>query len=150
MASAFDHYQKAGLQHGAKVPEPEVPLPPQEPFEDLLKDLINRTSQENDSGTPDYILSKFLTRVLDVYNETIQARAEWRNEPIDKIFNVKYNKLLVSVYDEHGKRNDIGTAEVEVWPGETLRYGRMVGLVPIFTSLPPSGFEEKDEEKKDA
>lgn len=141
----FRKYQQAGLQHGAKSSEPEVPLPPQEPFQEQLMHLINQTSQENDSGTPDFVLARYLTGCLDLFNETIQARAQWRGEPIDRIFNQRYDKKIpVNVYNGRTP-NQIGEAELEVWPGEIVTHGRVIGLVPIFAPMPESGFPAKDE-----
>lgn len=50
---------------------------------DELTALLNRHSKENASGTPDYILAEMLLGVLDVYDETIKKRAEWRGENVE-------------------------------------------------------------------
>ena len=49
-------------------------------FGQELTSLINRFSRENASGTPDFILARFLERQLWIFEETIQQRASWRNE----------------------------------------------------------------------
>lgn len=49
-------------------------------FTEDLRQVINRHSAENISGTPDYILAEFLTNALKAYNEAVSARAEWRGE----------------------------------------------------------------------
>lgn len=42
--------------------------------------VCNRFSVENRSDTPDYMLAEFMTGCLNVYENTLCARAEWRNE----------------------------------------------------------------------
>ena len=49
-------------------------------FTEDLEQVINRHSAESPSGTPDYILAKFLTQVLKGYNDAVSERAEWRGE----------------------------------------------------------------------
>lgn len=46
-------------------------------FEEGLRSLINRTSQENGSDTPDFLLAEFLSQCLDAYNVTVVAREKW-------------------------------------------------------------------------
>lgn len=43
-------------------------------FEEEIRSAINRASKENDSNTPDYILSEFLLTCLDAFNEATQRR----------------------------------------------------------------------------
>lgn len=149
MSTPFERYQRTGLNYSPPKtigesgqamtddiqdipPKPEDPQGPSE-FEHELESLINRHSLENESGTPDFILAAYLVNSLAAFNTAVQQRANWRAERIGSIFNIKYEKKLpVSVYDEHGRRNDIGEAEIEVWPGETTRRGRIVGVTPIF------------------
>ena len=42
-----------------------------------LQTLINRHSRENDSGTPDFILARYLDQCLAAFNDAMQARARW-------------------------------------------------------------------------
>jgi hypothetical protein len=42
--------------------------------------LLNRHSQENASGTPDFILAEYLIATLRLYDETIRKRSEWRGD----------------------------------------------------------------------
>ena len=44
------------------------------PFEKELEHLINKHSMENGSDTPDYILAKYLSNCLEVYNDAVTAR----------------------------------------------------------------------------
>lgn len=56
---------------------------PEEEEPDLEKDLaalLNSYSEENPSGTPDFILAEYLLGCLRVYNATIKSRARWRGE----------------------------------------------------------------------
>lgn len=131
MSDSFQKYQQGGLQHEPKatITVREEPVPT---FAEELQSLINRHSQENDSGTPDFILAQYLTGALDLFNTTVQARANWRGERLDSIFNVAYDeKVRLVVYDK-GRRNEIGEAKVEVWPGETAARGKITALIPVF------------------
>jgi len=46
-------------------------------FEKDLERLINRHSLENESGTPDYILARYLVRCLDAFNMATKHRTWW-------------------------------------------------------------------------
>jgi len=46
-------------------------------FEQKLSDLINSTSMENGSNTPDWILAEYLRGCLENFNRTIKAREKW-------------------------------------------------------------------------
>lgn len=46
-------------------------------FQDELRSLLNRYSQENGSDTPDFILAKYLDRCLTTWNHTISEREAW-------------------------------------------------------------------------
>jgi hypothetical protein len=46
-------------------------------FEKELESLINRTSQENGSDTPDFLLAGYLTDCLKAYENTITKRDAW-------------------------------------------------------------------------
>lgn len=137
MTDPFSRYQNSGLQHekkpeqhnqfmlGAEVPETE--------FQRELRELLNRHSKENGSGTPDFILVDLIEGMLEVFDKTMQRRANWRGERIDSTFDVKYDeKVKISTYDEHGHGNEIGEAEISIWPGETAAHGKIIGLKAIF------------------
>lgn len=44
---------------------------------DAITREINRHSAENASMTPDFILGRYLTGCLELFNRTMQARAAW-------------------------------------------------------------------------
>ena len=46
-------------------------------FEKEIENLINKYSQENGSNTPDFLLAKYLTGCLTVFNSVITAREVW-------------------------------------------------------------------------
>lgn len=102
-----------------------------------LENLLNRHSKENESGTPDYILAAYLTGCLDVYNKTIKARSEHLGVELTQV--PKHSKKVpVVTYDEHGRRDEIGEAEVEVWPGEVRVEGVLTnlhGVIPILDGI---------------
>lgn len=39
--------------------------------------LLNKFSAENDSGTPDFILAKFLFNCLENFNQATKERKKW-------------------------------------------------------------------------
>lgn len=51
-------------------------------FETDLRRLLNKHSQENESGTPDFILAKYMLSSLQAYNTAVVSRAEWRGESV--------------------------------------------------------------------
>ncbi len=59
--------------------EPEKQLS----FERELSELLNRYSKENDSDTPDYLLSEYLVKTLDALNAAIKARQVWNTRHLD-------------------------------------------------------------------
>lgn len=46
-------------------------------FEKELRHLLNSYSMENESNTPDFILARYLTGCLRLFNVTANSRAEW-------------------------------------------------------------------------
>jgi hypothetical protein len=46
-------------------------------FTEELADLLNRHSMENASGTPDFILARYLTDCLLAWNRSMQEREAW-------------------------------------------------------------------------
>ena len=46
-------------------------------FRKELEDLLNKHSMENESNTPDFILSDYLTRCLDAFDIAVQDRTHW-------------------------------------------------------------------------
>lgn len=47
------------------------------PFESELETLINSYSMEEESGTPDFILARYLIDCLKAFNNATCTRAEW-------------------------------------------------------------------------
>lgn len=99
-------------------------------LESELSSLLNKHSAENPSGTPDFILASYLTGCLDVFNKTVTHRGHWRGESVElpalqSLTEVKPNVVPLVTY-EGGQRNEIGTAEVQVTPGEVLVSGKII------------------------
>ena len=46
-------------------------------FERELQSLLNNHSKENESNTPDFLLSEFLTGCLKAYNTALKKRDKW-------------------------------------------------------------------------
>ncbi len=42
-----------------------------------LQKLLNKHSKENDSNTPDFILTEYLMNCLEIYEKTVNAREKW-------------------------------------------------------------------------
>jgi hypothetical protein len=143
VSDTFSRYQQGKL-----TSQPEIPLPSQDEsltFQQELASLLNKHSKENLSGTPDFILAMYLSRCLETFDATVRARAEWRGERVDAFLNQRYDKKVpVNVYNGRTP-NQIGEAELEIWPGETAFHGVVIGLVPMFAPMPESGFAKPDE-----
>ena len=55
----------------------------------LIEEAINRTSAENKSNTPDFILAQYLIDCLTAFDKTTKARDKWYGvhlEPCNKYF----------------------------------------------------------------
>jgi len=52
-------------------------------LEKRLSDLINCVSRENDSNTPDFILSEFMLRCLDAFELASNRREVWYGIKLD-------------------------------------------------------------------
>jgi hypothetical protein len=46
-------------------------------FQESLRSLLNKTSQENGSNTPDFILARYLLGCLDNFNAAVSSREAW-------------------------------------------------------------------------
>ena len=56
--------------------------PPQSPSPSFQKDLealLNRHSEENGSGTPDWILAEYLVSCLKTFDQNVAIRYNWRS-----------------------------------------------------------------------
>lgn len=58
-------------------PLDSYPVSPQESFRSELTRLINRYSRENASDTPDFLLSEYLLRSLDNFDQVTRERDTW-------------------------------------------------------------------------
>lgn len=111
-----------------------------------LSELLNRHSEENESGTPDFILAGFLIGVLDAYNKTLGERAVWRGESVElpslqKLRSGVQTVPLVTYTND--QRNEIGTADIQVTPGEATVVSPIQSVVPIFEGDRPDGVQSK-------
>lgn len=70
-------------------------------FENELRELINRYSKENDSNTPDFILSNYLMKCLNTWNEITNEREKYygRKEKSGCSIEVERNRLWPNVSD---------------------------------------------------
>lgn len=50
-------------------------------FEKELTNLLNRYCIENQSDTPDFILSEYLLDCLKTFNKTTNKRSKWYGQP---------------------------------------------------------------------
>lgn len=101
-----------------------------------LAELLNKHSVEGASGTPDYILSHYLLGSLNVFQEAVNQRAEWRGEsgaiPLSMTDSLHKKKVPLVDYTD-GRRNEIGEAEIELWPGEVRVHGTITGVIPMLS-----------------
>lgn len=65
------NYNKPGAAAGARLGASPVG------FENAIAAAINFYSKESNSGTPDFILARYLTGALALYDEAVSARAKW-------------------------------------------------------------------------
>lgn len=93
-------------------------------LEKKLTDLINSESRENDSNTPDFILSEFMVACLDAFELTSNKREVWFGVHLD-ILN-DWKKLILTAMGEASMCwSDIDKAGVfdatrAEWIGEKL------------------------------
>ena len=57
-------------------------------FESELSSLINRYRIENESNTPDFILSSYLIECLNTFNKAIKQREKWYGRLTDREDNI--------------------------------------------------------------
>lgn len=74
----YPYSQKADLE--AKVRS----LTNKAGFQDELTKLINKYSQENESGTPDFILAQYMWNSLQAFNLAVNEREKWYGRQQDK------------------------------------------------------------------
>jgi hypothetical protein len=110
--------------------------------EDLVR-LINKHSVENDSGTPDWILAEIMMANLRAWELGIHLRNNWRGDRNDSIFDVTQEKKVRVIDYTNGQRNEIGEAEITMWPGEITKHGGPVmEVVATFGPEPKKGTDE--------
>lgn len=61
---------------------PDLEQQPTE-IERELAGVLNKYSAESVSGTPDFILARYLIDCLKSFNEAVSHRASWRGETVD-------------------------------------------------------------------
>jgi len=62
-------------------------------FRKELENLINKHSMENESNTPDYILSDYLVRCLDAFDIATKDRDHWYRKPEHHEKDYKYERF---------------------------------------------------------
>ena len=62
---------------GVHAPDPETPLDRKSDLRARIRSAINRTSSENGSNTPDFILAQYLLDCLDAFDKASKAREKW-------------------------------------------------------------------------
>lgn len=64
------------LEERFEVPKPKT-------LREYIAHGINRTSSENGSNTPDFILAEYLTDCLAAFDRAVKWRAEWYGTNVD-------------------------------------------------------------------
>ena len=77
LRDARDH---GWIKSPVPLPKP-APVMQQTPFAEALEQLLNDHSREQDSNTPDFLLSEFLQGCLTLWNRTVIERDKWRGIP---------------------------------------------------------------------
>jgi acyl-CoA reductase-like NAD-dependent aldehyde dehydrogenase len=104
-------------------------------FEKELEALINKHSMENESNTPDFILAKYLSSCLTVFNLTVASREKWHGreskpgnigdnpEPASAAdFNKAVDdaqKAFEAILDSNAKRSYADLERLAEWLEET-------------------------------
>lgn len=65
-------------------------------FSEELTALLNRHSQENASGTPDFILSVYIRNCLAAFNGAVNQREQWYGRAQDPRFGTPPHSLGTS------------------------------------------------------
>lgn len=63
-------------------------------FRTELDRLINQNCMENGSGTPDFILAKYLDSCLSAFDEAVNRREKWYGREQDSRFGTPAKALL--------------------------------------------------------
>lgn len=74
-------------------------------FQKQLEHLINSTSQENGSDTPDWILAEYLRNCLWSYNKAVTAREKWYGRPIESKVPLPTIAEIQDIIDKKGTDN---------------------------------------------
>lgn len=83
-------------------------------FEEELTKLLNKYSKENESDTPDFILSKYISNALDNFNETVLTREQWygRAQSTETLLfqpqqlTIPFETISIDINDVHGSGID--------------------------------------------
>ena len=67
-------------------------------LEKKLEELINEESRENDSNTPDFLLSEFMMNCLDAFELTSNKREVWFGVHLDILNN--WEELILTAMGE--------------------------------------------------
>lgn len=147
MSSRFDRYIKGQpavpefkMKDEDDMPKEDDPKAPSD-FERDLESLINMHSQENASGTPDFILAAYLMDCVTAFNKTVIARAAWRNESVElpalqKLKDGVRTVPMVVTSPNGRMMNNIGEAEIKLTPGEQVAIGRIEKVIAVFEPEP--------------
>ena len=68
-------------------------------IEEELRTLLNRNSLENTSGTPDFILARYMLGCLNAFTEAVNNREKWYGREQDPRFGTPVNYGLVEGHD---------------------------------------------------
>lgn len=82
-----------------------LPPQPRSAFQDELQSLLNRSSQENASHTPDFILASYLQSCLDTWNLHTRERDRWFG-----------NRSLLGPGVDSGTFHPVGVSEKSLLP----------------------------------
>ena len=69
-------------------------------IEEELRQLINRNSLENLSGTPDFILARYLLDCLNAFNTAVNEREKWYGRTQDRFGMPERGPLQAEINSE--------------------------------------------------
>lgn len=91
-------------------------------FLNELEQLINKYSLENDSHTPDFILTEYLNNCLNAFNLGVKRREDWygRNKPSKEIITLQDDaKMLEKVASDINYNNYCAKLTLGIIPSVT-------------------------------
>jgi hypothetical protein len=70
-------------------------MPTRENLREELSIVLNRNCAENGNNTPDFLLSEFLLKCLEAFDEAVLARDKWYGVKLHPVSSKTYKRGLI-------------------------------------------------------